>query len=67
MTIRELAMNWIENADTCPVEEIDLDLATTYVESMDNDDDDLPEGLTPESFMAAWNDIIREGANYADL
>lgn len=59
MTIRELALNLIEHADETP-SEIDLDTAATYIGWLDPDTD-LPQDLTPESFMAAWNDIIRSG------
>lgn len=58
MTVRELAQNWIDNADTTPVPEIDIETAEQYISWMDPDTD-LPEGLTAESFMKAWNDIIR--------
>jgi len=57
MTIRELAKNWIDNADTTPGM-IDLKTAAQYIDWMDKDED-LPEDLTPESFMEAWNDTIR--------
>lgn len=57
MTIRELAQNWIENADTTP-EEITTETAAEYIGWMDKDSD-LPEGLTPEAFAEAWNNIIR--------
>ena len=60
MTIRKLAINWMENADTTP-SEIDLDTAADWVSWMDPDTD-LPGDLTPETFMAAWNDIIHEGS-----
>lgn len=63
MTIRELALNWIEHADGTPTE-IDLDTASTYISWMDPDVG-LPEDLTPEAFMEAWNDIIRSG-NHED-
>ena len=55
MTIKELAQNWIENADTTP-ERITVDQAAEYIGWMDKDS--LPEGLTPEAFAAAWNDIV---------
>lgn len=60
MTINELAMNWIEHADTTP-EEITLDDATYYVGLLRADDDEgkLPDDLTPETFRDAWNEIIR--------
>jgi hypothetical protein len=57
MTIRELAQNWIENADTTP-EEITTETAAEYIGWMDKDSD-LPEDLTPEAFAEAWNDIVR--------
>ena len=59
MTIRELAMNWIENADTATPTFITVAQAADYVGWMDKDSD-LPEGLTPETFAEAWNDIIVE-------
>lgn len=59
MSISELAMNWIEHADTKPGV-IDLETAETYIGWMDPDTD-LPEDLTPEAFMEAWNEIIRSG------
>ena len=63
MTIRELATNLIEHADdTRDIVEIDLARAAEIVSWLDPDSD-LPEGLTPESFMEIWNDLIRSG-NY---
>ena len=56
MTIKELAMNWIENADTTP-QEITVEQAAEYISWMDPDTD-LPEGLTPEAFQEAWNNVI---------
>lgn len=58
MTIKELAQNWIDNADIAPVPEIDIETAHQYLSWMDPDTD-LPDGLTAESFMEAWNDIVR--------
>ena len=60
MTIRELALNLIEHADETP-SEIDLDRAAEIIGWLDPDTD-LPGNLTPETFMAAWNDIIHEGS-----
>lgn len=56
MTIKELAMNWIENADTTPGP-ITAEQAAEYISWMDPDAD-LPEGLTPETFSEAWNEVI---------
>lgn len=58
MTIHELALNWIEHSDISPVPEIDIKTAEEYISWMDPDTD-LPENLTPQTFMEAWNDIIR--------
>jgi hypothetical protein len=63
MTIRELAMNLIEHADETP-SVIDLDRATEIIGWLDPDSD-LPEDLTPEAFMEAFNDIIHE-CSYED-
>lgn len=61
MTIRDLALNLIEHADEAP-EIIDLDRAAELISWMDPESD-LPEDLTPEAFMDAWNDIIRSSAH----
>ena len=59
MTIRELAMNLIEHADESPVEKIGLARAAEIIGWLDKDSD-LPEDLTPEAFMEAFNDILDE-------
>lgn len=59
MTIRELAQNLIEHAEECPVEKIDIARAAEIIGWLDKDSD-LPEDLTPEAFMAAFNDILDE-------
>ena len=60
MTIRELAQNWLENdstGDYC--RKITLDEATNFVDSMDQDIlDELDDGITPELFMEAWNELV---------
>lgn len=56
MTVKELAMNWIENADTTPGK-ITVEQAEEYIGWMDRDTD-LPEDLTPETFAEAWNEIV---------
>ena len=58
MTIKELATNWIENADTTPGI-ITVEQAAEYISWMDPDAE-LPEGLTPETFAEAWNEVINE-------
>jgi hypothetical protein len=54
MTIKEIAQNWIENADTTP-DEITVETAAQYIDWME----DKPEGITPELFADAWNSIVR--------
>lgn len=67
MTIRELAENLILNAEETPVQKIDLSFADSIVRDIlaDNSDnpENLPEGLTPESFMETFNDLIKEEDN----
>lgn len=60
MTIRELAENLIENDRTGGYydRKITLDEAADFIGWMDPDSD-LPEDLTPESFMETWNELIR--------
>lgn len=58
MTVKELAMNWIENADVSP-ERISAETAAEYIGWMDPDN--LPEDLTAEAFADAWNEILDEG------
>ena len=57
MTVKELAINWIENADSSPIPEIDTETARQYLSWMEPET--IPEGITPENFADAWNDIIR--------
>ena len=63
-SIHDLALNWIHNADSSDIVEIDLETAAKYVSWMDSDiNDTLQEDITPEKFMEAWNDLIREEEN----
>lgn len=55
MTIRDLALNWIENADSTPGQ-IDIETAAQYISWIDPEQ--LPDDITPKSFMDAWNDIV---------
>ena len=59
MTIRELAQNIIDNADESPVQKIDLARAAEIIGWLDKDSG-LPEDLTPEAFMVAFNGILDE-------
>lgn len=60
MTIRELAQNWLENDRTGDYSrKITLEEAANFVDSMDQDTlDELDEGITPELFMEAWNELV---------
>lgn len=61
MTIRELAQGMIENDRTGDYYDRDITLeeASDFISWMDPDTE-LPEDLTPEALMDAWNDIVRE-------
>ena len=61
MTIKELALNLIEHADETPTK-IDLDRAAEIIGWLDPDSN-LPEDLTPEAFMEAFNEIISESSD----
>jgi len=62
MTIKELAQNWMENDRTGDYDrKITLEEAEMLVGYMDPDTlEDLDEEITPELFMAAWNDLIED-------
>lgn len=57
MTIKEVAENWILNADTSDLTPIDIKTARQYVSWMDPDQ--TPEDMTPEAFMNAYNSLVR--------
>lgn len=61
MTIRELAENLILHAEE-PQSEIDLARAAEIISWLDPDSG-LPDNLTPETFMEAFNDLIRNHPN----
>ena len=56
MTVRELAKHLIDHAEE-PQETIDLARAAQLISYLDPAFG-LPDDLTPETFLAAWNDII---------
>lgn len=60
MTIRELAINLIENDSTSDRHLLTLEEAATIVGDLlaDDDDGDLPHDLTPEAFRDAFNDEL---------
>lgn len=62
MTLKELAINWIENDRTVEYcREITIDDATTLVGYIDPDVlENLGEKPTPQAFMDTWNSIIRD-------
>jgi len=63
MTIKELALEWIQNdrtGDYCN-RKITAEESTNFVNWMDPDVlEALTEDITPESFMDSWNSIIEE-------
>lgn len=60
MTIRELALNWIENSNE-EVTAITREQAEEYIGWMDPDTlENLDEEMTADAFMEAWNDIVEE-------
>ena len=59
MTIHELALNLIEHANESPVEKINIARAAEIIGWLDPDTD-LPEDLSPEAFMEAFNNILDE-------
>lgn len=63
MTIKELALEWIQNdrtGDYCN-RKITAEEATNFVNWMDPDVlETLTEDITPKAFMDAWNSIIEE-------
>lgn len=60
MNIKELAKNWIENDRTGNYQrKITLSEAETFIGYMDPDTD-IPEDLTPDTFINAWNELIEE-------
>lgn len=66
MTIYELAQGMIENDHTGDYYDRDITLeeASDFISWMDPDTE-LPEDLTPEALMDAWNDIVRESNDRA--
>ena len=62
MTLKELAINWIENDRTGEYcREITIDDAAALVGYMDPDVlESIEEAPTPRAFMDAWNSVIRE-------
>lgn len=55
MATRDFLMNLIAHCETCPQP---IDLATAADRLRLLDPTQIPSDLTPESFMATWNDIV---------
>ena len=55
MTVKEFALNLIENADDTPLRITETE-AAEYIGWAEN----LPDGITPSALAEAWNDIISE-------
>ena len=62
MTLKELALNWIENDRTGEYcREITIDDAAALVGHMDPDVlENLDEKPSPQAFMDIWNSVICE-------
>lgn len=62
MTLKELALNWIENDRTGEYyREITIDDAVALIGYMDPDVlESIEEKPTPQAFMDAWNSAIHE-------
>ncbi len=62
MTLKELALNWIENDRTgAYCREITINDATVLVKHMDPDVlETIGEKPTPQAFMDAWNSVIHD-------
>lgn len=62
MTLKELALNWIENDRTgAYCREITINDAAVLVGHMDPDVlESIEKTPTPQAFMDAWNSVIRE-------
>lgn len=59
-----IEMLW-NNAQDKP-EEIDISTARDDLENFRRDGWTLPEGITPESYMEAWNAYVREAGDSDD-
>ena len=58
MTMQEFMEGILNNAiDNGPM---DLDTARTDLENFRRDGWELPEGITPESYMDAWNEVAEK-------
>lgn len=62
MTLKELALNWIENDRTGEYcHEITIDDAAALIGYMDPDVlESIGEKPTPQAFMDAWNSVVQE-------
>ena len=59
MTIAEFVKNVWENEENGAYSErMDLETAKIDLNNFRSDGWDLPEGITPESYMEAWNELV---------
>ena len=61
MTIREFVLKlWENDPNGSTAERLDLDTARIDLDNFRADGWDLPEGITPESYAEAWNELVDE-------
>ncbi len=60
MTISEFVKKLWENDPNGNCEEMDIQTAYEDIENFKADGWDLPEGITPKSYMEAWNELVEE-------
>lgn len=54
--MEDFVMNVMENADFTPEEKITAETAAEWIGNFE--DDQVPEGLTPELFAEIWNEHV---------
>ena len=63
MTIREFVLKlWENDPNGSTTERLDLDTARIDLDNFRADGWDLPEGITPESYAEAWNELVNEAS-----
>lgn len=61
MTIREFVKTlWENDPNGSASERMDLETARADLENFRADGWDLPDGITPESYAEAWNELVEE-------
>ena len=65
ITMSEFIEDLWNNAQDKP-EEIDISTARADLENFRRDGWTLPEGITPESYMEAWNELVKKAGESDD-